>query len=113
MFRQAFSSSSRALRSAPRIAATKPFARPQFVSAPAFRSRAAQPVSSRWYSDAKEAEAEAAKPAEEAKSEEKQGNGEQDPVVELKKQLEAKDTEARDWKVRIGSAPHHMHVHLY
>jgi len=56
-------------------------------------SRAAQPSALRWYSEAKET-TEGAK-AEEAKAEE---NGEADPLAELKKQLEAKDVEARDWK---------------
>jgi molecular chaperone GrpE len=54
--------------------------------------RAAQPAASRWYSDAKEA------PAEEAKKVE--GEAEADPLAELKKSLEAKDAEAREWKVR-------------
>lgn len=49
----------------------------------------------RWYSDAKET------PAEEKKEEAKEGNGESDPLAELNKKLEAKDTEAREWKVRI------------
>ncbi|GKT87115.1 molecular chaperone [Colletotrichum tofieldiae] len=69
MFRQAIATSSRA-------------------SSPAFRIRAAQPAVARWYSDAKEsAEApkEGEKPADDAES-------------ALKKQLEAKEKEAADWK---------------
>ncbi|KAJ4328254.1 GrpE, mitochondrial [Fusarium piperis] len=101
MFRQAVTASSRALRAAPRAAAVpRPFIQSQFQSAPAFTLRAAQPAVSRWYSDAKESDS--AKPAEEAKTktkkEEKSANGEADSVAELKKALEAKETEARDWK---------------
>ncbi|RSL51659.1 GrpE protein mitochondrial [Fusarium duplospermum] len=101
MFRQAVTASSRALRAAPRAAAApRPFIQSQFQSAPAFTLRVAQPAVSRWYSDAKESES--AKPTEEAKTEtkkeEKSANGESDTVAELKKALEAKETEARDWK---------------
>ncbi|KAJ3471169.1 hypothetical protein MRS44_001268 [Fusarium solani] len=101
MFRQVVTASSRALRAAPRAAAApRPFIQSQFQSAPAFTLRAAQPAVSRWYSDAKESDS--AKPAEEAKTEtkkeEKSANGEADSVAELKKALEAKETEARDWK---------------
>ncbi|KFG80617.1 mitochondrial co-chaperone GrpE [Metarhizium anisopliae] len=96
MLRQAFSTSSRALRSAPRLAASQPLLRTQFQRAPAaWSSRAAQPAVARWYSDAKEAPAEGEK-AE--KSEAKEEAGETDTVAELKKSLEAKDAEARDWK---------------
>ncbi|CAM1504213.1 Fc.00g018040.m01.CDS01 [Cosmosporella sp. VM-42] len=93
MFRQALSTSTRALRSAPRLTTTTPFLQSQFQAAPAFTLRAAQPAIARWYSEAKEGEA--AKPAEEAKTE---GNVETDAVSELKKQLDAKDAEAREWK---------------
>jgi molecular chaperone GrpE len=92
MFRQTFSStSSRALRSvAPQISAKQPLLRPQFrTTAPAYSLRAAQPSMSRFYSESKD------KPAEEAKEESK---GEADQVPELKKSLEAKETEAREWK---------------
>jgi molecular chaperone GrpE len=102
MFRQAFSTSSRSLRSvaAPRLPSTQ-----TTLLAPRLRfaaaSRNARPAAGvRWYSDAKEAETEGAK-AEEAK---KEGNGEADPVAELKKQLEAKETEAREWKVSNRSS---------
>lgn len=97
MFRQTFSASSRALRAAPRLAAApKPFVQSQFA-APAFRSRAAaQPVVSRWYSEAKQETAEEAK-TETPGTEEK---GEAGSVAELKKALETKDAEAREWKVR-------------
>lgn len=98
MFRQAISTSSRALRAVPR-AATRPFVQSQFQSAPAFTLRAAQPTVARWYSDAKESET--AKPAEEAKESKdaKEATTEPDAVAELKKALETKDAEARDWKV--------------
>ena len=99
MLRQALSTSTRALRSAPRLAASKPLPRPQFQTAPStFLLRAAQPAVVRWYSDAKEA------PAEEAKenAEAKEAGGESDAVAELKKALEAKDNEAKEWKVRFN-----------
>ena len=95
MFRQSLSASSRALRSAaPKVSAPQPLLRPQFRTvAPAYSLRAAQPVSARWYSDAKEA------PAEEKKEEGKDGEAANDPLAELNKKLEAKDAEAREWKV--------------
>lgn len=97
MLRQALSTSSRALRSAPRLAASKPLLRPQFQTAPStFSCRAAQPAVARWYSDAKEAPATDAKDKPEAKEE----GGESDALSELKKALEAKDEEAKEWKVR-------------
>ena len=92
MLRQAVTSS-RALRTAvPRLQANKAVLRPQLCTAPTplFTLRATQPAASRWYSDAKEA------PAEEAKKGE--GEAEADPLAELKKSLEAKDAEAREWK---------------
>ena len=100
MLRQSLSVSSSALRSAvPKISTPQPLLRPQLrTAAPAYSLRAAQPVAARWYSDAKEA------PAEEKKKEEgKEGEGEAGPLAELNKKLEAKDTEAREWKVRIAS----------
>jgi molecular chaperone GrpE len=96
MLRQALSTSSRALRPAARLASSQPLLRPQFQNAPAAWSlRAAQPAVARWYSDAKEAPAE----GEKASTEAKEGAGQTDAVAELKKSLEAKDAEARDWKV--------------
>lgn len=107
MLRQAFSTSSRALRSAPRLAASQPLLRTQFQRAPAaWLSRAAQPAVARWYSDAKEAPAEGEK-AE--KAEAKEEAGETDAVAELKKSLEAKDAEARDWKVKSMMAQPQTH----
>lgn len=105
MFRQAFSASSRALRvAAPRIATRAQPIRAQLQTSSAFTLRASQPTALRWYSDAKEAPPaeEAKKEDEEAKTETKteEGGGE---LAELKKQLEAKDTEAREWKVRSSS----------
>ncbi|KAF5026092.1 hypothetical protein F66182_1814 [Fusarium sp. NRRL 66182] len=101
MFRHAIATSSRALRSAPKIAVPRPFIQSQFQAAPAFTFRAAQPAVSRWYSDVKDSEskpAEEAKPAEEGKKEEKAADGENDPLAELKKNLEAKEAEVKDWK---------------
>lgn len=95
MLRQIVSTSSRSLRTAQRASASKAFLRPQFQTAPAFTLRAVQPAASRWYSDAKET------PAEGEKAGETPGeSAESDVVAELKKALEAKDAEARDWKVR-------------
>ncbi|GJC85766.1 GrpE, mitochondrial [Colletotrichum liriopes] len=88
MFRQAIATSSRAVRSGLRTQTPKSVFQTQFQSSPAFRIRAAQPAVARWYSDAKEsAEApkEGEKPADDAES-------------ALKKQLEAKEKEAADWK---------------
>lgn len=95
MFRQALTNSSRALRSAaPRLAASNSVGYAPFRVAPAvFQQQAVMPSIGRWYSDAK------AEETKEAKEETKEGNGEADPVAELKKQLEAKDSEAREWKV--------------
>ena len=100
MFRQAIATSSRALRAAPKVAVPRPFIQSQRQAAPAFTLRSAQPAVSRWYSDAKESEAKpAAEEAKDAKSEEKAAEAESDPLAELKKNLEAKETEVRDWKV--------------
>ncbi|QPH06160.1 hypothetical protein C2857_004437 [Epichloe festucae Fl1] len=103
MLRQALSTSSRALRSAPRLAANLPMLRTRFQNAPtAWSSRTAQPVVARWYSDAKETPAEGEKAegenAEGEKAEPKEVAAESDALAEVKKNLEAKDAEARDWK---------------
>ncbi|KAG5920748.1 hypothetical protein E4U61_007548 [Claviceps capensis] len=105
MLRQAFSTSSRALRSATRIATNQPTLRTPFHNAPATWSlrttQQAQPGLARWYSDAKEppAEGEKAEKAETAeKTEAEEGAGEPDALAELKKQLETKEAEVRDWK---------------
>ncbi|ATY63308.1 mitochondrial co-chaperone GrpE [Cordyceps militaris CM01] len=94
MLRQAVAALPRTLRAAaPRAsAASQLLARPQAyaVATPALRSFL--PATSRWYSDAKEAKSEE---NSETKEEEK---GASDEVSELKKSLEAKDAEARDWK---------------
>lgn len=91
MFRQAVSTSSRALRSVPRLTAQQAL-RPQFQTAPfAAPVRGFQPAASRWYSDAKETPVE----GEKAEAKEEKGG---DEVAQLKKDLEAKDAEAREWK---------------
>lgn len=106
MLRQALASSSRALRSTP-IAASRAILRPQIqTAAPAISIRAFQPIASRWYSETKEATETKEAPAAEEKADAKEGekkNGETDEVAQLKKDLEAKDKEARDWKVCILS----------
>lgn len=91
MFRQAFATSSRALRSTPRITQ-------RLTSPSVYVARSFQPIAPRWYSEAKDAGAE--KPeATEAKTE--HGN---DELAQLKKDLETKDAEARDWKVNDSSS---------
>lgn len=92
MLRTALTRSSKALCSGARVAAQRPVASQIFqmqaarTAAPQLRSAA------RWYS----AEAEGEKKADEGA---KQNEGETDEVAALKKQLEAKDAEAREWKV--------------
>ncbi|PTB67353.1 GrpE-domain-containing protein [Trichoderma citrinoviride] len=106
MLRQALATSSRALRSTPTIAASRAFLRPQIQNAaPAISIRSFQPIASRWYSENKEATETKEAPAADQKTEEKtesssegDKNGEPDAVAQLKKDLEAKDKEARDWK---------------
>ncbi|KAL6867964.1 GrpE domain-containing protein [Trichoderma novae-zelandiae] len=99
MLRQALATSSRALRSTPTIAASRAFLRPQVQNAaPAISIRAFQPIASRWYSETKEAPAADQKAEEKTESPEGEKNGESDVVAQLKKDLEAKDKEARDWK---------------
>ncbi|KAH7321115.1 GrpE-domain-containing protein [Stachybotrys elegans] len=97
MMRQALFTSSRALRSASRAA---PLRQPQLfqTAAPVFASRAFQPAVSRWYSDAKDnTQGEKAEAPDAEKTDTKE-NGESDVIAELKKSLEAKDAEVRDWK---------------
>ncbi|UKZ86174.1 uncharacterized protein TrAFT101_002012 [Trichoderma asperellum] len=101
MFRQAIAASSRALRSTPSIAASRAVLRPQLqTAAPAVSIRSFQPAASRWYSESKESTETKEAPKAEEKAETKEGetNGESDVVAQLKKDLEAKDAEARDWK---------------
>ncbi|KAG5980007.1 hypothetical protein E4U55_004480 [Claviceps digitariae] len=105
MLRQVLSTSSRALRSGPRVAANLPSLRTPVQNAPAAwslrRIVQAQPGVTRWYSDAKEtpAEGKEAEKAEEAETKEaEEGTSESGPLAELKKALEAKEAEVRDWK---------------
>ncbi|KAK0639357.1 mitochondrial co-chaperone GrpE [Cercophora newfieldiana] len=91
MLRQTASTSSRALSSGLRAAVQRKIARPQLFAAPIAASRTVGlQQRARWYSD----QPDASKPAE--------ANGEgatkEDPVAALKKQLEEKDAEVRDWK---------------
>ncbi|KAH6656300.1 GrpE-domain-containing protein [Truncatella angustata] len=91
MFRQAISTSSRALRASSRVYAPSTVTRAQFSPAAACSPRS--PLqSSRWYSDSPEAkkEAEDAKPAD--------AEAPASPEAELKKKLETKEKEALDWK---------------
>ncbi|KAK3320999.1 GrpE-domain-containing protein [Cercophora scortea] len=90
MLRNALSTPSRAVRSSLRLSAQRPLPRPQFQSVAA---RAA-PLSARWYGS----ETDSASKTSEAAAE-TNGNGKgEDEVATIKKQLEAKEAEARDWK---------------
>ncbi|KAG5930454.1 hypothetical protein E4U42_001026 [Claviceps africana] len=106
MLRQVLSASSRALRpAAPRVAAGLPTLRTPVQNVPAAWSleRTVQAHSGvvRWYSDAKDegkkTEQTEGTEDKEAKETEKAA-GEPDVVAELKKTLETKEAEARDWK---------------
>ncbi|KAH8888347.1 GrpE-domain-containing protein [Thozetella sp. PMI_491] len=91
MFRQALSGPSRALGSSLRSAAQRSSLRPQFrpVLPVAAASRAAPLRTARWYSSESEPAKDAAAEGDKAK---------ESPEDALKKQLEAKDAEVRDWK---------------
>ncbi|KAK3946414.1 GrpE protein [Diplogelasinospora grovesii] len=95
MFRQAIATPSRAISSTLRTAAQRPLSRPQFFQAPSIAARAiALQRPSRWYSsetDSKATDASESKPAEGEAAKE-------DAEAALKKQLEAKEAEVRDWK---------------
>lgn len=100
MLRQALVTPSRALRSATRSIAQRPFSLPQNFVAP-IAVRRIQPASARWYSEATKDSNEAENKEGNAEAESK-GNAEpaeDAAVVELKKKLETKDKEAADWKV--------------
>ncbi|KAG6005329.1 hypothetical protein E4U21_000244 [Claviceps maximensis] len=105
MLRQLVSTSSRALRSTPRAAASLPTLRTSVQSAPAAwslrRTLQAQPGVARWYSDDKQTSAESKKTEQAEETETKEtgeGAGESDALAELKKNLETKEAEVRDWK---------------
>ncbi|PHH65116.1 hypothetical protein CDD81_3247 [Ophiocordyceps australis] len=97
MLRQALSSSARALSSAPRrVAASNAFSPAQLRSPQLLSiSRATRPAAARWYSDGKEGATEG---EEKKEGEQSQGQDEVDGQSELKKALEAKDAEVREWK---------------
>ncbi|KAI4593222.1 Mitochondrial matrix cochaperone [Pestalotiopsis sp. 9143b] len=92
MFRQALTTSTRALRSSTRAHVPSTAVRTQFAPAPVNFARS-QLQSSRWYSDSTEAkkEGDEANPAAEAEAP-------ASPEAELKKKLEAKEKEVIDWK---------------
>ncbi|KAK7977507.1 mitochondrial co-chaperone GrpE [Apiospora saccharicola] len=96
MFKQAFSTSTRAIRSSSRFAAQTPIFRSQFAPAPL--RTVALASSSRRYSDkvepAEKKEGETSQSSEPAKEAEAPSSAE----AELKKKLEAKDKEATEWK---------------
>ncbi|KAK0706411.1 GrpE-domain-containing protein [Lasiosphaeria miniovina] len=100
MLRQTLSTPSRAIGSSLRLAAQRPVARPQFYRAPLAATRSVAPIAlqrARWYSS----EAEPSKDADvkDASKAEESAKSETDSVEStLRKQLEAKDVEARDWK---------------
>ncbi|KAM3563373.1 hypothetical protein MY1884_001286 [Beauveria asiatica] len=94
MLRQAAAALPRSLRAgAPRASASQLLVRPQayaVATTPALRSF--QPAALRWYSEVREDKADA------NKTEIKEEIPVSDEVSELKKSLEAKDAEAREWK---------------
>jgi molecular chaperone GrpE len=98
MFRQALSTSSRALRSTSRAYAQSPLSRSHFSPAPISSVRSQVP-SSRWYSD--QAETSAKKEGEDGKLAAEASDVVADATAEaeLKKKLETKQKEALDWKV--------------
>ncbi|KAK3683672.1 GrpE-domain-containing protein [Podospora appendiculata] len=94
MLRNALSAPSRAVRSSLRLSAQTPLPRPQFQS---MAARAA-PLSARWYGSETDSASKTSEAAAEATT---NGNGNgngADEVAAVKKQLEAKDAEAREWK---------------
>lgn len=99
MLRQAISAPSRVSRSSLRLAAQQSRScRPQFYQAPPISVRsAAQPSRTRWYSAEAESTAkegsEAAKDARESKPQ-----ADENSESILKKQLDVKEAEIRDWK---------------
>jgi molecular chaperone GrpE len=95
MLRQAFSAPSRAARSSLRIATQARLSRPQFQQIPSIATRATQPSVARWYSS--EAETTSKEAAEAVKEGESVAA---EAEAALKKQLEEKEAEIRDWKVR-------------
>ncbi|KAK4644944.1 GrpE, mitochondrial [Podospora bellae-mahoneyi] len=91
MLRQTIANTSRALRSTARAGAQRQLARPQFIQSPIAAAARTVAPRARWYS----AEAEK-KEAETKNGEEKAA--EETEETKLKKQLEAKEAEVRDWK---------------
>lgn len=102
MLQRALISGTRAARSATRGPASQALFRSQFQTSPAFRirtSRVAPTVATRWYSaEGESKEAKEANGAKEAEAAGKEENGTSE-LDALKKQLEAKEKEALDWKV--------------
>ncbi|KAK8087048.1 hypothetical protein PG994_002022 [Apiospora phragmitis] len=95
MFKQAISTSTRALRSSSRISAQTPVFRSQFAPAP-LRAATLAPRS-RWYSDQAESATKKEDEASQA-SEAKEAEAPPSAEAELKKQLEAKNKEVTEWK---------------
>ncbi|KAI1846531.1 hypothetical protein JX266_007428 [Neoarthrinium moseri] len=93
MFRQALSTSSRALRPSTRAVAARSSIASHFSPAPV-RLAPSRLSRSRWYSD--QAEPAAKKEGEEGKAADAEAPA--SPEAELKKKLEAKEKEAIDWK---------------
>jgi len=111
MLRQAISTPSRAVGSAVRVAARRPVARTQFLQTQlqAARTIAPQRAAARWYSSEPAKEAEAKTNGDDAAK----SNGQVSEVDAIKKQLEEKDAEARDWKVRSSIAsPFDLHANI-
>ena len=97
MFRQTLSAPSKAISAGLRLAAQRPIVRSQLFAAPIAASRTVGlQQRARWYSESKDAEAKDSEPKEASKEE---GEAKEDPEAALRKQLEAKEAEVRDWKV--------------
>ncbi|KAK4175635.1 GrpE-domain-containing protein [Triangularia setosa] len=86
MLRQTITNTSRALRSTVRAGAQRQLARPQFIQSPIAAAARTVAPRARWYSAEAETKSGEEKAAEETEE------------VKLKKQLEAKEAEVRDWK---------------
>jgi molecular chaperone GrpE len=106
MLRQAVAQSSRALRSSLQATTRSPLLRSQFQARAPVSIRTVQPIASRWYSaETPKESAEEAKEGEEPKptgTAEPKDGGAVSEVDALKKQLETKEKEIIDWKVRIA-----------
>jgi molecular chaperone GrpE len=103
MLRQALTTPSRALRSSLRTQAKSALLRTEFQAVPAFSIKPARAPVTRWYSA--EAESKESSDATKKTEESKPENGQSEAEAALKNQLEAKEKEALDFKVRNSIIP--------